>query len=125
MNGYQYRAYVSGGSCSDTSCSAFLFVSATQPILTTIGVDSACSNAIAMPVNVEEFYLVGSFSLGNIIFHKKNATITHTMDLSYETLQNARESFPVWMDADVDANSIDATHSISEKLSAVYPPLEG
>jgi predicted amidohydrolase len=40
--------------------------------------------------------------LGNIIFHKKNATITYTVDLSYETLQNARESFPVWMDADND-----------------------
>jgi len=40
--------------------------------------------------------------LGNIIFHKKNATITHTVNLSYETLQNARESFPVWMDADND-----------------------
>jgi omega-amidase len=40
--------------------------------------------------------------LGNIIFHKKNETITHTVDLSCETLQNARESFPVWMDADND-----------------------
>jgi omega-amidase len=40
--------------------------------------------------------------LGNFIFHKKNATITHTVDLSYETLQNARESFPAWMDADND-----------------------
>jgi omega-amidase len=38
--------------------------------------------------------------LGNIIFYNKNEVITHTVDLSYETLQNARKSFPVWMDAD-------------------------
>ncbi|MGD9082372.1 MAG: amidohydrolase [Desulfobacterales bacterium] len=40
--------------------------------------------------------------LGNIIFHNKNATITYTVDLSYETLKNARKSFPVWKDADTD-----------------------
>jgi predicted amidohydrolase len=40
--------------------------------------------------------------LGNIIFQKKDKAVTYTADLSYETLQNARESFPVWMDADND-----------------------
>ncbi|MGD9105776.1 MAG: amidohydrolase [Desulfobacterales bacterium] len=40
--------------------------------------------------------------LGNIIFHNKNATITYTVDLPYETLKNARKSFPVWKDADTD-----------------------
>ncbi|MBW2644239.1 MAG: amidohydrolase [Deltaproteobacteria bacterium] len=37
---------------------------------------------------------------GNIIFHKQNKVITYTAELSYETLQKSRESFPVWMDAD-------------------------
>lgn len=39
---------------------------------------------------------------GNIIFHKKNAAITYTVELSYETLKKSRESFPAWMDADTD-----------------------
>ncbi len=37
---------------------------------------------------------------GNVIFHKQNKAITYTAELSYETLQKSRESFPVWMDAD-------------------------
>ena len=39
---------------------------------------------------------------GNIIFQKQNKAITHTAELSYETLQKYRKSFPVWMDADND-----------------------
>jgi predicted amidohydrolase len=39
---------------------------------------------------------------GNIIFQKHNKAITYMTDLSYKTLKNARESFPVWMDADND-----------------------
>ena len=41
-------------------------------------------------------------SFGSIIFQKQDKAVTYTADLSYETLQNARESFPVWMDADND-----------------------
>jgi len=63
MNGYQYRVYVAGGACSDTSCSAYLFVSPTQPVLTTIGTDSSCYSEISVPVDVDEFYSVASFSL--------------------------------------------------------------
>ncbi|MCD4679843.1 MAG: hypothetical protein K8S00_05595 [Bacteroidales bacterium] len=63
MNGYQYRVYVAGGACGDTSCSAYLFVSPTQPVLTTIGIDSSCYSAISVPVDVDEFYSVASFSL--------------------------------------------------------------
>jgi predicted amidohydrolase len=37
---------------------------------------------------------------GSIIFQKQDKAVTYTADLSHETLQNARESFPVWMDAD-------------------------
>ena len=40
--------------------------------------------------------------VGNIIFQKQDQDVTYTADLSYETLQNTRDSFPVWMDADND-----------------------
>jgi omega-amidase len=40
--------------------------------------------------------------LGNIIFQKQNKAVTHTAELSRETMKNVRESFPVWMDADND-----------------------
>ncbi|MBW1959119.1 MAG: amidohydrolase [Deltaproteobacteria bacterium] len=39
---------------------------------------------------------------GHIMFQKQNKAVTYTADLSYETLKNARETFPVWMDADND-----------------------
>ena len=39
---------------------------------------------------------------GNIIFQKSNQTCIYTGELSYETLQKSRETFPVWMDADND-----------------------
>jgi len=39
---------------------------------------------------------------GNIIFQKQDEVCTYTAELSYETLQKSRESFPVWMDADND-----------------------
>jgi omega-amidase len=39
---------------------------------------------------------------GTIIFQKSNQTCIYTGELSYETLQKSRETFPVWMDADND-----------------------
>lgn len=39
---------------------------------------------------------------GNILFQKQNQSCTHTAELPYDVLQKARESFPVWMDADND-----------------------
>ncbi len=39
---------------------------------------------------------------GKILFQKSNQECTHTAELSYDTLQKAREAFPFWMDADKD-----------------------
>jgi len=39
---------------------------------------------------------------GTIIFQKSHQTCIYTGELSYETLQKSRETFPVWMDADND-----------------------
>lgn len=39
---------------------------------------------------------------GTVIYQKSNQTCIYTGELSYETLQKSRETFPVWMDADND-----------------------
>jgi omega-amidase len=39
---------------------------------------------------------------GNINFQKSKQACIHTGELSYEILQQSRETFPVWMDADND-----------------------
>ncbi len=38
--------------------------------------------------------------LGNILFHKKNKESVYTIALSRDVLQDYRENFPAWMDAD-------------------------
>jgi len=40
--------------------------------------------------------------LGKIIFQKHDTECTYTTDLSYHTLKEFRETFPAWMDADMD-----------------------
>jgi predicted amidohydrolase len=40
--------------------------------------------------------------LGRIIFQKHDEECTYTTDLSYHTLKEFRETFPAWMDADMD-----------------------
>ncbi len=39
---------------------------------------------------------------GNILFQQKNEEVVHTATLSYSILEEYRESFPAWMDADGD-----------------------
>ena len=79
MNGYLYRAYVSGGQCSDTSCSAFLLVNPTTAIITTLGNDSSCNTATNIPIDVEEFNGVAAISL---------TLVYDTNIVSFSTYQN-------------------------------------
>ena len=39
---------------------------------------------------------------GNVLFHKHDEACIFTAELSYDVLNNCRESFPAWMDADTD-----------------------
>ena len=40
--------------------------------------------------------------LGNIVFQKHLKACVHTVCLSYQVLKEYRETFPVWMDADLN-----------------------